>query len=684
MVLATETGRVRELFINSTRVLAEALEAKDPYTAGHSIRVADLSVQICRKMGCDRSIVAQVHLGAMLHDIGKIGVRESVLNKEGRLTPEEYQHIMQHMDIGRRILSPIFRGKSILDIVTYHHERWDGKGLPQGRKGTKTPIGARIVGLADAVDAMGSMRPYRPGKAPGEMVTEIKGNAGVQFDPEVVEAFFATKYGRHLLEAHSEEPEHAPDATQETDTDDDQTRCEAAEDEVGDQAPLSAHAQEEPVLSAEAPPHEPLFSEARIFKAVRELKEVKALPFVTSEVLNLTSRANSDMNTLVDTILKDQALVAKVLKLANTSFYASRERVQTLDRAVLNIGVSGIRDMVLGIAVVDILNQGESSGHLDQLALWRHQLACAGLGKKLAAAGDSAIPEDVFVAGLLHDMGISLLDDLYPDEYAVCAEHAHVTGRPIVEAERDYIGADHTQVAAEFARACSLPEKLAMAMEMHHESWSALVDNMAPGITTVMNVKLAATMARACNIGSACDPLLEDIPNFVFKRLNLDEEKIAAVLHDFPMELTELEMVFFMNTRGDAKIQNPELPTELAGRKALFVEVAQQPFDPVAQFLKSLDMETSSARSVKEGITIQKPDLVLLRHTSDRAVENSLRQLSDLAKIGVVGAVKVFILGDYSDNGHLATLYPASCTAQLRPPFSIPNLTRSLKLFFAD
>jgi len=716
MAPATQTDRVRDLFISSIRALAEALEAKDPYTAGHSRRVTDLSVQICGQIGLERSAVAQVRLAAMLHDIGKIGVRESVLNKEGPLTPEEYEHIMQHMNIGKRILAPIFEGKAILDIVTYHHERWDGKGLPEGLKGEKIPLGARIVALADAVDAMGSMRPYRAGKAPGEIAAEVEKGAGSQFDPNIVKAFFATKQGRQMLAARSGKEKGAPAGAPET-TGVKTPPTDTAQRAVS-QAPLSARSRHrpespadapesekpetppeegevpknaasdsegaKPVLSAEAPPDKPLFSRGRVFKDARQIKEIKALPFVTAEVLSLTSTVESDVDTLINTIMRDQALVAKILNLANTSLYASRGRVQSLERAVVNIGYSGIREITLGIAVADIFSKRKSAGSLDRLVLWRHQLACAALGRALAAAGDTAPPEEVFVAGLLHDLGISVLDDLYPEEYAVCAEYARVTGRPLLEAEEAYIGADHTAVGAQVAGEWNLPEKLATVMQLHHESWASLDEDAGPDCATVMHVKLAETMARACGVGSDCDPVLEDVPNSVFKRLDLDAKKIARVLSDFPTEMTELEMVFFMNSQGDAGIANSEPEGDFAGRKALFVEAVQKPFDPVARFLQTLGVETFSAPSVAEGVDARKPDLVLMRHTSDRAVENSLRQLGELARKGVVGAVKVFILGGYAGDGRLASLYPANCTAVLKPPFSIPNVTRNLELFFAD
>ncbi|HMA22935.1 MAG TPA: HD-GYP domain-containing protein, partial [Gemmatimonadaceae bacterium] len=174
----------------SVQSLAEALELKDPYTRGHSIRVSHYSTIIARTMGLDGEMLRQIELGGHVHDIGKIGVRESVLNKVGRLTPEEYEHIMTHPVLGWRILAPLLGDTPhALSIVRSHHERYDGRGVPDGLKADEIPVEARIVAAADALDAMTSDRPYRPREMSLDAVMEeIVRNSATQFDPEVVRA----------------------------------------------------------------------------------------------------------------------------------------------------------------------------------------------------------------------------------------------------------------------------------------------------------------------------------------------------------------------------------------------------------------------------------------------------------------------------------------------------------------
>jgi putative two-component system response regulator len=186
--------RLEELFLASMQAFAEALEVKDRYTRGHSIRVSQYSCAIAHAMGLPADVVRQIEIGGHVHDIGKIGVRESVLNKPGPLTDEEYEHIMTHPMVGWRILSPILGDAPLaLNIVRSHHERYDGRGIPDGLAGTTIPLEARIAAVADAFDAMTSGRAYRRGGRLGfeDAVAEMQRCNGTQFDPGVLTAFEA-------------------------------------------------------------------------------------------------------------------------------------------------------------------------------------------------------------------------------------------------------------------------------------------------------------------------------------------------------------------------------------------------------------------------------------------------------------------------------------------------------------
>ena len=191
--VAAQARRLEELFLAGIQSLAEALEVKDPYTRGHSVRVSQYSSTIARALDVDHEMVRQIELGGHVHDIGKIGVREAVLNKPGPLTDEEYQHIMTHPVVGWRILAPLLGDAPIaLNVVRSHHERMDGRGVPDGMRGEQIPLEARIVAVADAFDAMTSGRPYRGGELYLDAaMQELLDNCDSQFDRRVVEATVA-------------------------------------------------------------------------------------------------------------------------------------------------------------------------------------------------------------------------------------------------------------------------------------------------------------------------------------------------------------------------------------------------------------------------------------------------------------------------------------------------------------
>ncbi len=185
-----QTHAYEELFLASLQSLAEALEVKDSYTWGHSTRVSQYAMAIAHELALPADLLHQLETGSRLHDIGKIGVRESVLNKAGALTDAEYAHVMEHPVIGWRLLAPLLGDMPhALAVVRSHHERHDGRGKPDALAGDDIPLAARITAVADSFDAMTSGRPYRDGMPVAAAMAELHRCAGAQFDPECVAAF---------------------------------------------------------------------------------------------------------------------------------------------------------------------------------------------------------------------------------------------------------------------------------------------------------------------------------------------------------------------------------------------------------------------------------------------------------------------------------------------------------------
>ncbi|MGI6778990.1 MAG: HD domain-containing phosphohydrolase [Acetivibrionales bacterium] len=180
---------MRDLFIESIKSLANAIDAKDPYTNGHSRRVTEYSVKIGKEMGLDEESLEKLEYMAVLHDVGKIGIKDAVLNKQSRLDDDEFVVMKSHTKVGARILEEMKSLRQLAVGAKYHHEKYDGTGYHDRLKGEEIPLEARIISVADTYDAMTSDRPYRKGLGHKTAMDEINKCSGTQFDPEVVRCF---------------------------------------------------------------------------------------------------------------------------------------------------------------------------------------------------------------------------------------------------------------------------------------------------------------------------------------------------------------------------------------------------------------------------------------------------------------------------------------------------------------
>jgi putative nucleotidyltransferase with HDIG domain len=170
-------------------VLSRAIEARDPYTQGHSARVTALAELIACRLGWEEERLELLRVGGPLHDIGKLAVSDDVLSKAGTLEEGELEEIRRHPKMGAKILLRVTAFRDALPYVLYHHERWDGNGYPTGKAGAEIPLEARVLAVADAFDAMTSDRPYRRALTHEQALAEIERCEGTQFDPEIVRVF---------------------------------------------------------------------------------------------------------------------------------------------------------------------------------------------------------------------------------------------------------------------------------------------------------------------------------------------------------------------------------------------------------------------------------------------------------------------------------------------------------------
>jgi len=184
---------LKKSHLDSVRVLAGAIDAKDPYTRGHSERVRRMSLGIANHLGFAEEKLEVLEYGALLHDIGKIGIKDEVLQKPGALSTEEYQYIQEHPLIGAKIVEGIDFFKDKIPMIRHHHEHFNGSGYPDGLIGEDIPLEARIITIPDAFDAMTSLRPHRKALPLQDVLIELEKGKGRQFDPKILEIFLREK-----------------------------------------------------------------------------------------------------------------------------------------------------------------------------------------------------------------------------------------------------------------------------------------------------------------------------------------------------------------------------------------------------------------------------------------------------------------------------------------------------------
>ena len=199
--LKDKSDELEKAYLDTIGILRQTVEAKDPYTRGHSDRVSEYSVLIGQEMGLDENTLHTLKIGGLFHDIGKIGIPDSILLKESKLDDEEYSQIKNHPAIGVHMLGDAAIFKDIIPMVKHHHERFDGRGYPSQLKGSEIPLIARIAAVADTFDAMTSKRSYRNALPLDVVISEIEKCSGSQFDPEIASIFLnILKNKNHLIE----------------------------------------------------------------------------------------------------------------------------------------------------------------------------------------------------------------------------------------------------------------------------------------------------------------------------------------------------------------------------------------------------------------------------------------------------------------------------------------------------
>ena len=464
-VLAVLMGSVLEELANEVanedrlralaRGLSAALDARDPRTKGHSDRVAMHAMAIFNEINRGggvqsyQKLRSSVLLGALLHDIGKIGIPDCILLKPSGLTSEEYDAIKRHPILGAEIVSACHGFEDLVPGVLYHHERCDGKGYPFGLDRSRLPLIAKIIGLADAFDAITSDRPFRKASSQDEAIDMLRPCVPGTYDQGVFDA---------LVHAH--------------------------EKGVLKDVRLPSRSSR----AREAP-------EGDIEKFYgTHLKSVPSLPPVLATISSLVDDPNASLKEIAKLLSTDEGLASRALKLVNSAYYGLPQMISTIPLAATILGARAIKNYVVNIAMSDLMNVLGGS-HKEYGLLWTHALKTALWAKVTAKKLGTADCEEAFTAGLVHDIGKALSLRLKPDDYGKLMVEEDKSGRTLMSVETQIMGFDHTELGAWAARKWMLPDTLTNSIRWHHRP-----DEMAWECSDIANlvrvIHVADVLAR--------------------------------------------------------------------------------------------------------------------------------------------------------------------------------------------
>ncbi len=369
------------------------------------------------------------------------------------------------------------------------------------------------------------------------------------------------------------------------------------------------------------------YPRVEVEEKLKSVLTLKALPFMAREIIEVTGRPSSTAQDLATVIGRDQALTTRVLQLSNSAFYTPNKKVKSLAQAVTRIGFRGVREIALAITLIKEYGQRGKRIGLHPIEFWKHSLGCAVLAKDLAAAigGDPDRVEMAFLAGLLHDIGKPILNDLSRDAYAEIVSVAAKKETPLCEVEFDAFGLDHTEIAKYVIAKWGLPANLWDPIILHHVPWEETSRKEGADLKLIGTVWMANVLTKAMRVGSGGDETLRPIPDALAGTLGLSREKVFDLCRAVRKQVTALAQVLPLRGAGGARWLElpPEAPPPRKGADVLLLREARPAIDPLELLLERLNCRVRTG-SLEETWRERPPDLVVIGATSAEWLETPL------------------------------------------------------------
>jgi HD-GYP domain-containing protein (c-di-GMP phosphodiesterase class II) len=549
---AEMSGADRSMLSRAVHVLLDILEARDRQCVREAKEAADLCVRIGTVLGLSPRALQSLRLGVMLHDIGCIGLRDEVVTKGGTTSPLEHAHLATHVVFGEKIVAQLISEADVLGVIRHHHEWYNGRGYPDGLRGDEIPLGARILAAADAFLALTEHCPQSRRKSEQDALRDLCHRVGLQFCPKVM--------GGLLQALGYRRPETA-----------------APVETAGESMPSAdeAHVVDRRAL------------EAKLDRVV----DLRAMPTIVAEVLEMTSNQDLRVDDLAAKIKCDQALSTKLLRLANSAFYGSRAKVESIDRAVLKLGIERVRQLVLGIGVIDHWKPNQDPGLLAGGAFWQHSMSTALLARQISVMIDYPDDQNAFTAGLLHDTGQLLFQEGLGRNYVAILANARRGRGYLAAIERQFLEVDHATVMYQVGPKWHLPQKLVEVMALHHAPWEKLAEVNPETLRLVLCVRLANILSHGIGCGDAELGSLEQMPPKYAEMLHLDRRALDEALSSIPQQVALLSRAYGLASEGDGLVTRRRPPQ----RRGYYLTDAEAAIDPIRTWLGSEGAEFETA-----------------------------------------------------------------------------------------
>lgn len=562
----------RSMLSKAVHALIEILEARDRVCVRDSKEDADLSVRVGQTLGLSAKSLQALRLGAMLHDVGRVAIRDEVMQKTGPLNPSEQSHMAAHVLFGESIMAHFFSEPEILGVVRHHHEWFNGRGYPDGLRGEEIPLGARILAVVDLYLSLTQRGPHRNRQSEQDALRAMCHRVGTQFCPKVMAALLQTLgYRRPDAAGQGQAALDADRAGTTTGGAEDRSRTDEVET-----GPISRETLE---------------------KRISRLAELRALPTVVADVLMLTSREDVRVEELAEKIKGDHAVSTKLLSLANSALYGGRMKVESIDRAVLKLGLQRVRQLVLGIGVVDFWRQHQDPGLLAGGAFWQHSMSVALLSRQISVMVDYPDEQNAFTAGLLHDIGQLVLQDALEGNYTAILTEAREGRTAVHRVEQQHFDTDHGQIMRSLGKAWGLPDSLINVMALHHQGWDQLGDMDENELRLLLCVRLANVLSHAIGCGDTELGSLEMIPSPLLDRVQLDPQALDEALRGTPQQVEVLSQAYGLSPE-DINLSQGRSRRPPQRRGFYVVENTDGP-DPVQALLTAQGASVESAETAR-------------------------------------------------------------------------------------